>query len=159
MPSSQEPELFRETLRPPWWLFAFALIGSLALGIAYGSALGLTIGLAVGVFATVCFGLGLILTSPRISVTQEHVLAGSAVLPRIALGEVHILDAQEMRNAINLLTAPASSFTTVRSWAAPQGVRLDLTDAADPHAVWLLSSRKPEQLADAVQRMRDRMVT
>jgi hypothetical protein len=146
-------------LHPSWWLFLFAFIGALALGIAYGSALGFDLGLTVFILTALFLAFSLLLTSPRIVVTGEYVQAGSALLPREAMGEIHVLDAHEMRDALNLLTAPASSFTLARSWAAPQGVRLELADGTDPHVVWLLSSRHPRKLADALRRVRDRMDT
>jgi hypothetical protein len=157
VPSRSNPGIYRELLRPSWWLFGFALIGALALGIAYGSALGIALGLTVFVLTAIFLTLGLFLASPRIVVASDYVQAGPALLPREAMGEIHVLDASEMRDALNLRTAPASSFTLARSWAAPQGVRLELADSADPHQVWLLSSRHPRQLADALRRLRDRM--
>lgn len=159
MPSRQESDCYHESLQPPWWQYTFALIGSAVLGIAYGSALGVAIGVLVAALTTAFLVLALFMSAPRIRVTETAVHAGSAVLPIDAVGTIQVLSADEMRSALNLRTAPASSFTIVRSWAAPRGIRLDLADSTDPHAVWLLSSRDPHHLADTLRRVRDRMAS
>lgn len=157
MPSRQDSNGYRESLQPPWWLYAFALIGAAALGIAYGSALGVATGAVVGAITAAFLLLGLFLSAPQIRVTTNGLRAGSADLPLKAVGEIHVLDAVEMREALNLRTAPASSFTLVRSWAAPRGIRVDISDASDPHRAWLLSTRDPQRLAGALAQLRDRM--
>lgn len=156
---AQDSNSYQEALRPPWWLFGFALLGALALGVAYGSALGLAFGIAVAGLISALLVVGILVSSPRIRVTHTHLHAGSAILPRSALGEVLVLDEREMRDALDLRTAPASTFTLVRSWAAPRGIRVDISDASDPHAAWLLSTRDPQRLAGALQDLRDRMNT
>lgn len=157
MLSHQAPNGYRESLQPPWWLYTFALIGAAALGVAYGSALGLAVGIVVTGVTAAFLVLGLVFSAPQIQVTSHGLRAGSADLPTSAVGEIHILDAAEMRDALNLRTVPASTFTLVRTWAAPRGIRVDISDFSDPHAAWLLSTRHPQRLAGALQQLRDRM--
>ena len=154
---AQRSKRYQEVLRPPWWVFGFAVLGALAIGVAYGSALGLIFGIAVAGLIAAFLVVGLQVSSPRIRVTHTHLHAGSASLPRNALGEVQVLDTSEMRDALDLRTAPATTFTLVRSWATPRGIRVDISDASDPHAAWLLSTRDPQRLAGALQELRDRM--
>lgn len=153
----QDSNRYQETLRAPWWMFAFALIGSLALGTAYGSALGVVVGLAVAVLTAMFLAFVLYMSAPRIVVHRNGLRAGPAELPLNAVGEIQVLDAAGMRDALDLRTAPASSFAVVRAWAAPCGIALEVKDEEDPHGVWLLSSRDPQRLAESLQRVRDRM--
>jgi hypothetical protein len=67
------------------------------------------------------------------------------------LGEVTTMDdADQMRTALGP-ALDARAFVCLRAWART-GVRVDLQDPLDPTPYWLLSTRRPQELADALGR-------
>ena len=49
--------------------------------------------------------------------------------------------------------ADARAFVTQRPWLS-ESVQVTVDDAADPHPYWLVSSRRPAQLAAAIETAR-----
>lgn len=142
--------MFRERLLPPWWVAAigFALVGMVA--VAYGAALSAPVGwliLAAGV-GTVCWLLWT--TSPVIEVTESHLTAGRARLPRSSIAGAITLTGEQVR-AERGPAADARRFILLRSWRASTGVLVTLDDETDPHPSWLLTSRHPDRLVRALQ--------
>jgi hypothetical protein len=131
----------RERLLPPLWLIGLILFLPVMLAIAYGSVFGHIVGIAILVS-----GIGIVLlfvyvTSPVVQVCADGSLqAGSAILPRSAIGETAVLTAAEARTALN---ADARFFVMLRPWYSKQVLRIDVTDPNDPHIGWLVSVRNP----------------
>jgi hypothetical protein len=141
---------FRERLIPPWWILAIgvALVGMVA--VAYGTAISAPVGwliLAAGV-GTVCWLLWTI--SPVIEVTESHLVAGRARLPRSSIAGAIALTGEQVR-AERGPAADARRFILLRPWRASTGVLVTLDDGADPHPAWLLTSKDPDRLARALQ--------
>lgn len=110
-------------------------------------------GIAVGAcLASLIFAV-LWWTSPLLTVSATEILAGSATLPILNIGEVSILDAEEVKLARDGRhpQADARAYTLIRPWTGNTGVLLRLNDEMDPHPSWVLSSRNPIALAAAIQ--------
>jgi Protein of unknown function (DUF3093) len=87
-------------------------------------------------------------TTPLVEVAGGTLRAGAAHIPLALVGAVEVLDAEQMRQALGP-ALDARAFLCLRGWIAT-GVRFTLTDPADPTPYWLVSSRRPDQLAEAV---------
>lgn len=138
-----------ERLRVPlwWWLVAVALVGSLAVAIlAYVPFVQglLVLGLFAITVGLVVFAYGH--TAVRVMDGDLHVgrhrIEGRWIAGAQALGQ------KESEYAMSA-GANTDDFLMTRPYIA-QLVRIELNDAADPHPHWLVSSRRPEQLAVAV---------
>ncbi|MBO1335737.1 DUF3093 domain-containing protein [Streptomyces sp. VRA16 Mangrove soil] len=139
---------YEERLTAPrsWWLVTF-LVG-LACGIValpFGTLPllgGFVAGLLVAAVITSSYG------SIRIRVVGDSLVAGDAKIPLSALGDVHILDAEEAR-AWRTHKADPRAFMLLRSYV-PTAVRAEITDPQDPTPYVYLSTREPEALAKAL---------
>ncbi len=142
--------VFRERLLPPWWIVAigFALVSMVA--IAYGAALSAPVGwlILAGGAGTVSWLLWV--TSPLIEVTETHLVAGRAALPRTSIASALALTG-ELARAERAPTADARRFILLRPWRATTACLVTLNDQADPHPAWLLTSRTPDRLVRALQ--------
>lgn len=140
---------YAERLWPSWWawLAAPALISVLAIayGAAYDPAWGWLI-LATG--TALAWGV-LIGTSPVVRVDDRVFRAGTARLPRSCVGGVEPLDREAMRE--RLRSGDARAFLMLRSWSSRQGVLVNVLDPDDPHPYWLITTRRPARLADALR--------
>jgi hypothetical protein len=64
------------------------------------------------------------------------------------LGRVEVLDAERMRQARGP-DLDARAYLCLRGWIAT-GVLVELRDTEDPTPYWLVSSRRPAELAAAI---------
>lgn len=143
--------VFRERLLPSPGVWAALLLNAVLFGI-----IALRLGQLAGVVTLlVTFAVtgGLLLrSSPLIEVADGMFVAGRARVPVGLLGPAEALDAEPMR----LARGPeldARAYLCIRGWIAP-GVRVRLEDPQDPTPYWLVSSRRPQELAAALESAR-----
>ena len=67
-----------------------------------------------------------------------------------ALGRVRVLDRERME-ALRGVEADVRAYLCQRGWV-PGGVVVEVVDPEDPVPYWLISSRKPQGLAAALER-------
>ncbi len=142
-------EAYRERLipGPTVWLVVGGLVAMVA--IAYGAALGSGVGWIGGALGILGLGLLMWRGSPLLIVTDQALIAGSAVLPLSTIGEVRIVD----RDAIAALRGPqgdARLYVVLRPSSTPDGLLVIVEDPDDPHPAWLLSSRHPQRMAEVL---------
>lgn len=144
------PLPYAELLLPRWWVWLLPLAFAAGLGIAYGAAYGPATGWLVGLptAALLVPGLALV-TRTRIAVDSGGVSAGRARLPAGFIGEVRTLNREQTFRARTSAADPRA-YLVLRTWAAPTTVALEVTDPADPHPYWLVSTKHPQRLADAL---------
>lgn len=94
----------------------------------------------------------MISTAPRLQVGPELFVAGGARIPLSLLGPAEALDAEAMTRATRT-ELDARAFLCIRGWLK-QGVRVQLNDPEDPTPYWLVSSRRPAELAAALESTR-----
>ncbi len=142
-------EDYSEKLWPAWWVWAMAGV--------IGSGFGLTVtrfsrpgGALTAVVMTAIIAALLAANAPELAVRGGVLHAGRAHVPLALTGEVEELDTPAMRQA-NGPGLDARAFLCIRGWIHT-GVRVALDDPKDPTPYWLLSSRRPEQLAQAIRR-------
>lgn len=142
---------FEERLWPSvgYWVGAvvFVAISGVAVWVAHTG-----LGIFTVAVAAVLLGAGIWFSSARIAVADSQLRAGPA---RIALqwcGQTQELDAQGVKQALGP-GADARVFGLVRPWVKT-AVLVEITDPQDPTPAWLISTRRPAQLAQALNRPR-----
>ncbi|MBD5787679.1 DUF3093 domain-containing protein [Cellulosimicrobium terreum] len=139
---------FRERVLPGPGGWAAALGFAVVLGIALWPA-SAPLAIAVGLLALVAGVVALALTSPVVEVADGTFRAGRAHLPVELLSTVTTLDADAMRVQLGP-RLDARAYVCLRAWART-GVHVLLDDPLDPTPYWLVSTRRPEALADALR--------
>ena len=139
---------YRERLWPSVWLYlATALIIPASLLVF------LPINLAVGIIAAIVLYLvvvGFLLAqSPVIAVTGMELIAGRARLPLSVISGADAFhgDEAQLERGQRL---DARAWLLLRGWVGPV-LRIQLNDPADPTPYWLVSTRRPEELAAALK--------
>jgi hypothetical protein len=142
-------ELFRERLIAPWWLWLLGL--GLAAVLAAEVFLGapgrpLAVPYLLLLPATVA-GLAW-LSRIRVRVADGELFVDDAHLPVRHIARVGVLDAAAKRDALGVHADPLA-FVVQRPWIS-EAVLVVLDDPADPTPYWVVSSRRPRQLAEAL---------
>ena len=88
-------------------------------------------------------------SSPRVAVEDGQLRAGRASIPLDQLGAAEALDAAAMRRAMGP-ELDARAHLVTRGWVRT-GVRVAVADPADPTPYWLVSTRRPRELAAALR--------
>src|SRR4051794_25064510 len=92
---------------------------------------------------------GLLLAwTPTVGVDGDAFVAGNARIPLHYLGSPDALDSAGMRRARGP-ELDARAYLCLRGWVGP-GLRVPVTDPSDPVPYWLVSSRHPQKLAEAI---------
>lgn len=138
---------YRERLWPAWWVFL-----STALVIPASLLVFLPISLPAGIIsAGVLYAavvVVLLATTPTIEVTDETLRVGRAHIDRSFLGGATAHEGQDAV-AERGTRLDARAYLVLRGWIS--GVaRIPLTDAEDPTPYWLVSTRHPDALAEAL---------
>lgn len=149
--SADGPPRFEERLHVPgwWWPVAAALVVLLGAelhgGFGWIAAIVTdgTLGLLVAA-ALVQMGRA------RITVHGPVLQAGPSRLPLQAVGEVHVLDAKQTRAVLGPAADP-TGFVFARPWLH-EAVYVEVVDRELSAPYWLLSSRRPHDLAAVLSR-------
>ena len=142
---------WQERLWPSVWLVPLVVLLGAGFGLVtapYGSALAVTI----GVLATLALGGMLLATATTLSVSDGVFRAGRARIPVDLLGDPEVLDGESMRQARGP-ELDARAYLCLRGWISA-GVRVPVLDPRDPAPYWLVSSRRPQELAEVLRRAR-----
>ncbi|OLT53067.1 DUF3093 domain-containing protein [Cellulosimicrobium sp. CUA-896] len=131
---------------PGGWLAALAFAAVLAVAVWPASP---PVGVAVGVVAAAAGLAALWWTSPVVAVHDGTFRAGRAVVPVPLLGAATALDAEAMRGELGP-RLDARAYVCLRAWART-GVLVPLEDPQDPTPYWLVSTRRPHDLVDALR--------
>lgn len=149
VPGTRDRVGYQETLRAPasWWFLAFLFglsLGIIPLPIAgpWWALLSLVVGTLLSFWAVAAYGRVVI------QVTGATLKAGPATLPASALGAAVTLDAERAR-ALRTFEADPRAFLLLRSYVTT-AVRVEIADPADPTPYLYLSTRRPKELAAAV---------
>lgn len=138
----------RLTVPASWWLLAAGFVVSfwLALTVALPA---LAVNGITALVAAVTAGLLVGYGRTRVEIDSVGVTVGRARLEWAACGPVQPLDADAARR-LHGVDADARAYLVTRPYLR-RAVRLDVDDPADPTPYWLVSTRRPEQLAAAVE--------
>lgn len=138
---------YRETLWPsPWVVIALALVVPATMLVLA------PVSLAAGIVgAVVLYGGCLALafgTAPRIQVSESSLSVGKASIPLGFIGEVVVYTGTDATAQLRT-KLDARAWLMIRGWVHSL-VKVEIVDPADPTPYWLLSSRRPQALADAI---------
>jgi hypothetical protein len=131
-----------------WWLLPLLAAGLLAAEVHLGYP---------GVRAWLPYVLLLPLTAlliwrsgrAGVRVQDGELWVGDAHLPLRFVGETQIVSAKEKRRVLGPHLDPAA-YVLHRGWIGPV-VRLRLTDPDDPTPYWVVSTRHPDRLVEALR--------
>jgi len=139
---------YTERLWPAPWLFlATALVIPASLLVFV--PINFTVGIVVAIMLYTGCCAGLLLSAPRIEVTETEFIAGRARLPLSAVGAASAYSGEEavMERGQRL---DSRAWLLLRGWVQPV-VRVNVEDAADPTPYWLVSTRHPESVVAALE--------
>lgn len=141
---------YRERLLPQWWVYLFLASLVAMLSIAYGAAISAVVGWAMFAVIAGLACIGITTSAPVIEVT-DVLRVDQARLPLDAIGRVDVLDQAQTR-AARSSREHALDFVLVKLWSSTSAIALEVTDDADPHTGWLISTRHPAALKEAIER-------
>jgi hypothetical protein len=150
-PAPRPAPLYRERVWPaPWVLLALALVLPASLLVFLPINVGVGIGTGVVLYGAMVALL--ILGSPTLEVTERGFAAGRATLPARHIGRAEGFRREEAtRQRGPVLDARA--WLLIRGWVDPV-VRVEVADDRDPVPYWLVSTRRPDELVSALERLR-----
>jgi hypothetical protein len=151
-------EEYAERLAAPWWLWLPGLgaAGLLAAEIWLGSD-GARAWLPFAVLLPLAAGGLWWLGRIRIRVTGGELHVDDAHLPVRFVADAIPLDAEGRREVLGVGADPLA-FVVQRPWVGG-AVQVVLDDPADPTPYWVISSRRPADLAAALLSARDHAAT
>ena len=144
--------LYRERRSQPGWLLFLALLLTISLGIAYAAATTSTFGSIIGASLNIPAVVLWWKSSSNITVTEEHLLVGRLKLELSVIASATVLEPEQFLRRIRTDAKTTDLLLFTRTDIG--GVDFELNDPSDPYRSWVISSRNPQQLADAVNQSR-----
>ncbi len=138
------PAIFREIIRPPFWLALFIYAMLFSLVAAIWAAFTNQITLAAAIAALLGGALILIKMKEEITIDANELRIGAAHIERKYLGEVTLLPRAEFLKARTRDIDPAAHLALI-FWVS-EGLRISVVDSRDPTPYWLISTRKGAEL-------------
>lgn len=138
---------YRERLVPGPGLFLALLLVVPAVALVL-TPVQANIAWPTGVAVYITSVVTLVLLAPVVTVSGGTLTAGHASIPASQLGSAEALGADALRSAIGP-GLDARSYLLVRGWIH-RGVRLENIDPADPAPHWIITTRHPKKLIEAI---------
>ena len=142
------PVRFREVIAPPNWLLAFIYFLFSSISISLWASIGNTPALWCQIILTGALIYIAVRSRMVIEIDENELRINKAHIELKYLGEVRVLDIQEMRYARGRDADP-SAFLAIRFWS-PRGVLVKVNDSRDSTPYWLISSKRGDELAKAI---------
>jgi hypothetical protein len=147
-PKPTEPILYRERVRPN--LGTFAAVAVLIPAVTLVSEpFDFRIGLVLGPLLVVSIWAALFFYSPVIKVGKESLTVGRASIPRNLLGKITEISKDQIFFERGPGLDPASY--KVFQGTVKTALRIIINDRDDPTPYWIISTRKPTQLATVLR--------
>jgi len=140
--------VYLERLWPAWWLWLLAAGWALTLAAAIEVVTSLAVGATVFGFVMAVCAYALWRGAWTIRADSTGLRVGPVWLPVQFVGPATALDPDDTRH-LRGVGADARAFTVLRGWI-PTAVTVSVLDARDPTPYWLVSTRRPQQLAAAL---------
>ena len=148
-PEKPESPLYKERVTPNFGTFAavFALLPSIAI---ISEPFDIKIGLAIGVGVVITIWTLLIVRAPKIELSQLELKVGRVAILRNLIGEAEAIS----KNQIFLERGPNldPGAYKVFQGSVKTAVKISIADPEDPTPYWLISTRKPQKLAELLKK-------
>lgn len=138
---------YRERLWPSPWIIVIAALAIPASLLTF-AAINALVGAITGIVLFAGVIAAATLSAPIIEVSQGMLRAGAARVPLAFVGDVDVARKADARHARGP-GLDARAHLVLRPDIDPIA-RIHLTDPADPTPYWVVSTRRPEELAAAI---------
>lgn len=138
---------YRERLWPAPWMYAVIALVIPATMLVF-TPISIPAGIATAIVLVVGCTAMLVRAAPTIAVESGELLAGRARIPVVLLGETVPARGEEARHERGP-GLDARAHLVLRGWVDPV-VRIAVVDPDDPTPYWLVSTRRPDELAAAI---------
>jgi len=138
---------YRERLWPTPWIYIATLL-LIPASILVLAPVSMPAGIATGLILYLATAGSLSLTAPVIEVRDRMLHAGRAAISLDQTGEAVAASGPDARRERGT-GLDARAYLVIRGWVDPV-VRVPITDPADPAPYWLVSSRRPKELAAVI---------
>lgn len=127
------------------WLGIVVVAGVIALMLSVATVTASVVG---GLLVLVVGAVVAWRSSPVVEVRDGELRAGQAHIPVALLGEATVLDRAGVSLAMGTGWDPRA-YACLRTWAG-SGLRVEVLDPADPTPYWIVSTRRPHDVAAAI---------
>ena len=142
---------YREKLWPTPWIYIASVL-LIPASILVLAPVSMPAGIVTGVMLYLAVVGSLAFTAPYLDHRGGRLRAGRAEIAIDDIGEATPADEEQAR--VERGTGlDARAFLVIRGWIKPV-VRVPVVDPADPTPYWLISTRRPKELAAAINRSR-----
>jgi hypothetical protein len=134
---------------PPWWY-----LPAVGLGVLLGAEIhmgypGIRSWIGYVVLVPLCVAALWWLGRSRVRVGGGALVAGDRSLALCHVGRTDVVARRDKQQALGPDLDPAA-FVLHRAWVGPL-VRVEITDPDAPEPYWVLSSRRPDRLVEALE--------
>ncbi len=143
---------YDERLWPPVWLWVVGWLFVVMLAVSFDAAAGPVWGALALLVPGGLLTWGLISSAAVVRVADGELVAGPAHIPLEHLGVAEPLDPDRSRAVRGPESDPAG-YHLIRGWV-PAGVKVAVTDPGDRAPYWFVATRRPQQLAAAIEAAR-----
>ena len=147
-PKPTEPIVYRERVRPN--LGTFIAVATLLPAVTLVSEpFDYRIGIAVGLILVISIWAALFFLAPVIKVGSSHLTVARAKIPRNLLGRIDEIAKDQIFSERGPKLDPAAF--KVFQGTVKTAIKISLRDPNDPTPYWIISTRKPAQLAEVLR--------
>lgn len=147
-PKPTEPIVYRERVRPN--LGTFISVATLLPAVTLVSEpFDYRIGIAVGLILVISIWAALFFLAPVIKVGSSNLTVARAKIPRNLLGKIEEIVKDEIFLERGPKLDPAAF--KVFQGTVKTAIKISLNDPNDPTPYWIISTRKPAQLAEVLR--------
>jgi hypothetical protein len=143
-----EPILYQERVRPN--LGTFVAVSTLLPALTLVSEpFDFRVGVVLGLILVIAIWASLLLFAPVIKVGRTTLTVGRASIPRTLLGKIDEIAKDEIFQERGPKLDPAAY--KVFQGTVKTALKIAIKDANDPTPYWIISTRKPAQLATVLR--------
>jgi hypothetical protein len=147
-PKPTEPIVYRERVRPN--LGTFIAVATLLPAVTLVSEpFDYRIGIAVGLILVMSIWAALFFLAPVIQVGSSHLTVARAKIPRNLLGNIEEIAKDQIFSERGPKLDPAAH--KVFQGTVKTAIKITVNDPNDPTPYWIISTRKPAQLAEVLR--------
>lgn len=147
-PKPTEPIVYRERVRPNFGTF-IAVATLLPAVTLVSEPFDYRIGIAVGLILVMSIWAALFFLAPVIQVGSSHLTVARAKIPRNLLGKIEEIAKDQIFSERGPRLDPAAH--KVFQGTVKTAIKITVNDPNDPTPYWIISTRKPAQLAEVLR--------